>query len=91
MHSLSLAPALAWPELLDLSDACLLLDLAGGSGAHSIGACLCWPELRATVLDLPFVCDVAEEFVAAQRLDERISMHRADMWNDPFPPADVHF
>src|SRR5581483_6701306 len=37
MHSVSFGPALVWPELVDLSGVGLLLDVAGGSGAHSIG------------------------------------------------------
>ncbi len=91
MHGISVAPALFWPELVDLAGDLVLLDVAGGSGAHSIGACLRWPQLRAVVLDLPPVCDVSDEFVAAQGLGERITTHRADMWDDPFPQADVHF
>jgi O-methyltransferase domain/Dimerisation domain len=91
MHGVSYAPALAWPDHVDLSGARILLDVGGGSGAHSIGACLRWPELRAVVLDQPAVCDVAEEFAAGHSLQSRISTHPADMWVDPFPPADVHF
>jgi SAM-dependent methyltransferase len=91
MHGVSYAPALEWPEHIDLSSARVFLDIAGGSGAHSIGACLRWPELHAIVLDQPPVCDVAQEFVAGHNLQNRISAHPADMWVDPFPPADVHF
>jgi predicted O-methyltransferase YrrM len=91
MHSLSFAPALVWPELIDLAGVGVVLDVGGGSGAHSICACLQWPALRALVLDLPPVCDVAEEFVAKHGLADRISTHGGDMWVDPFPAADVHF
>ena len=91
MHSVSVASALVWPELVDLAGNRLLLDVGGGSGAHSIGVCLRWPELRAIVLDLPPVCDVADEFVARHSLEGRITTRHADMWADPFPPADVHF
>lgn len=91
MHSVSVAPALIWPNVVDLADDRLLLDIGGGSGAHSIGACLRWRELHAIVLDLPPVCDVADEFVARQGLEGRITTRHADMWADPFPPADVHF
>jgi hypothetical protein len=91
MHSYSAGPGLVWPELVDLAGDVVLLDVGGGSGAHSIGACLQWPQLAAIVLDMPPVCDVAEEFVAAQGLEGRITTQRADMWADPFPRADVHF
>jgi precorrin-6B methylase 2 len=91
MHSISMAPASAWPGILDLSEHRVFLDVGGGSGAHSITAAAKWPELEAIVLDLPFVCEVAEELVAAAGLDGRIRTHPADMWRAPFPPADVHF
>ncbi len=91
MHSHSMAAALAWPEKLDLATCRVMLDVGGGSGAHSVGAALKWQELRAVILELAPVCEVAEEFIAHYGLEERIATHAANMWSDPFPPADVHF
>jgi O-methyltransferase domain/Dimerisation domain len=91
MHSHSMAPALAWPAKIDLTGHRAMLDIGGGSGAHSIGATLGWPQLRAVVLDLPAVCGVAAEYVARYGLQSRVTTHVADMWNDPFPAADIHF
>ena len=91
MHSTSMAPALAWPELVDLSERRFMLDIGGGSAAHSIGAALKWPELGAIVLDTAPVCEVAAEFIAERQLQERVRTHVADMWKDSFPSADVHF
>ncbi|MBI5444617.1 MAG: methyltransferase [Deltaproteobacteria bacterium] len=91
MHSASMGPALAWPELIDLSEHHTLLDVGGGSGAHAIGAALRWEHLDAIVLELPRVCEVAREFAAAYGLEARIRTVEADMWKDPFPPADLHF
>jgi hypothetical protein len=91
MHSISMGPALAWPEAIDLSKHRVMLDVGGGSGAHSIGALLKWPNLRAVVFDLPPVCEVAEEFCARHGLEHRIQTHVGDMWGDPFPAADLHF
>jgi hypothetical protein len=91
MHSRSMAAALAWPKLLDLSGHRTLLDIAGGSGAHSIGAALQWPHLTATVLDIAPVCSIAEQYVAAEQLSARIHTHSSDMFDDKFPSADVHF
>jgi hypothetical protein len=91
MHSTSMAPALAWPEVVDLSQRQLLLDVGGGSGAHSIGAALKWPDLRAIVFDAAPVCEVASDFIGRYGLTERIRTQSGDMWNDPFPSADVHF
>ena len=91
MHSLSMASALAWPKTLDLSEYKHLLDVGGGSGAHCIGATLAWPNLKATVFDLASVCEVAQEFISQWGLQERIFTVAGNMWQDSFPPADLHF
>jgi hypothetical protein len=91
MHSGSIAAGLAWPETLDLSGHRVMLDVGGGSGAHSIGAVSRWPALKAVVLDQPPICAVAREFADKHGLGGRISTHTADFFNDPFPPADLHF
>jgi hypothetical protein len=90
MHSSSMGPALAWPEVLDLSGHRLMLDIGGGSGAHCIGAALKWSNLQALVFDTPPVCEVAEEFITRHGLQSRIRTQVGDMWQDPFPPADLH-
>lgn len=90
MHSASLGPALAWPDVVNLSGHRLMLDIGGGSGAHCIGAALQWPHLHAVVFDTPPVCDVAQECIAQHGLQGRIRTQAGDMWQDPFPPADLH-
>jgi hypothetical protein len=92
MHSASMGPALAWPDLVDLSNCRRFLDIGGGSGAHSIGAALKWPNLQAVVFEIPLVCAVANELIGQQELDRQISTHVGDMWDETrFPDADVHF
>lgn len=91
MHSTSMAPALSWPDLVDLSANRLLLDIGGGSGAHAIGAARRWPNLRAIIFERPNVCAVSGEYIAQYGLGERIRTTCADMWTDPFPAADIHF
>lgn len=91
MHSHSRAPALAWPDRVDLSGYRTMLDVGGGSGAHAIGAVCRWPALHALILDLPSVCPVAEEFIAAAGLRGRISTRHFDIWSESFPAADLHF
>ena len=91
MHGLSIGPALAWPEVVDLAPHQLMLDVGGGSGAHCIGALRRWPHLRAVVLDQPAVCDVAQEFAVQYGLQERLSTAVGEFWTDPFPAADLHF
>jgi hypothetical protein len=91
MHSLSMAPALAWPSEIDLGAHKHMIDVAGGSGAHTIGALGRWPHLRSTLLDRPAVLGVAREMIAAHGLTERSHTLGFDMWKDPFPEGDVHF
>jgi ubiquinone/menaquinone biosynthesis C-methylase UbiE len=91
MHGLSIAPALAWPDVLDLASHRVMLDVGGGSGAHCIGALRRWPQLRAIVLDNSAVCQVAQEFAVQYGLQERLSTTVGEFWIDPFPPADLHF
>lgn len=91
MHSASMGPATAWPEKIELSGHRMLLDVGGGSGAHAIGVLWQWPHLRGIILDRPLVCEVAREYAAKYRLVDRLATHSADMWNDPYPAADLHF
>jgi hypothetical protein len=91
MHSASMAPATAWPGKIGLAKHRVMLDVAGGSGAHSIGAVQRWPKLCAVVFDTAPVCEVASEILSNYRLQARVGTQIGDMWNDPFPSADLHF
>ena len=91
MHGHSMGTALGWTEMIDLSQHRVMLDVAGGSGAHSIAATTKWSNLSAIVAELPPVCEVANEYIARYGLQERIATHAFDMWHDPFPSADLHF
>ena len=90
MHSASMAPATGWPGKINLSKHRVMLDVAGGSGAHSIGAIHRRPKLNALVFDTAPVCEVAAQIVSSQKLQTRIATHVGDMWQDPFPAADLH-
>lgn len=91
MHSMSMGAALAWPKAIDLSAYQVMLDVGGGSGAHSIGAALHWPHLQALVFDKDIdMLQVAQEFVAHYGVQERVRTQVGDMLNDPFPAADLH-
>jgi trans-aconitate methyltransferase len=91
MHSMSMGAALAWPKAIDLSSTHVMLDVGGGSGAHSIAAALHWPHLQILWFDREVeMLKVAEEFVAQYGVQDRVRMHLGDMLNDPFPAADLH-
>jgi 16S rRNA G966 N2-methylase RsmD len=91
MHSMSMSAAFSWPKTLDLSAYQVMLDLGGGSGAHSIGATLQWPHLQAVVFDRDAeALKVAQEFIEQYGVQERVRTQMGDMLQEPFPPADLH-
>jgi ubiquinone/menaquinone biosynthesis C-methylase UbiE len=84
-HSGSLGAARRLARRLALPDPCSLLDVGGGSGAFSFAFCERNPGLRATILDLPAVVDVAREYRLAAGLTDRTTLLAADAVRDPWP------
>jgi hypothetical protein len=74
MHSISIFTARALAEAYDFTGHSRLLDVGGGSGAYPIELCGRYPDLAATVLDLPHVCEIAAGKVTAAGLDKRIDI-----------------
>ncbi|MFE7122518.1 methyltransferase, partial [Streptomyces sp. NPDC057654] len=72
---------------LDLGRVRRLLDVGGGGAAYDIELCRRYPELRATVLDLPFVCELTGERVAEAGLADRIALAPGDFLRDAALPA----
>jgi ubiquinone/menaquinone biosynthesis C-methylase UbiE len=83
----NVAPVLA--DKLLLSDARLLVDVAGGTGIYSIALLQKNPGLRAIVLDRPEVLKIAQEMASSHGVADRLSVQAADMFRDPIPEADV--
>ena len=74
----------------DLTGRRKILDLGGGSGAYSIVAAQKYPEITATVLDLPEVVPSAQEFIRQHGVDDRVTAQACDFTSDPLPEgADV--
>ena len=48
------------------------MDIGGGSGAYCIAAAKEHAGIRAVVLDLPVVCEVAREFIAENGVGDRV-------------------
>lgn len=85
MHSLSAFTARVLGETLDFSAYRRLLDVGGGSGAYDIELCRRYPDLRATVFDLSFVCEQAAKNVADAELSDRIATTSGDFFADELP------
>jgi hypothetical protein len=87
MHALSTFTARALGQAVDLSGARRLLDVGGGSGAFDIELCRLYPDLTATVYDLPKVVDIAAGKIAAAGLPQRIGTVAGDFFADPSLPG----
>ena len=59
-----------------------LLDVGGGHGWYTIGFCHRYPNLSATVFDLPPALEVAREIIAAEGMGNRVTVHEGNFWTD---------
>ncbi|TQN28385.1 ubiquinone/menaquinone biosynthesis C-methylase UbiE [Haloactinospora alba] len=59
-----------------------LLDVGGGAAGFTIELCRRFPELRATVYDLPHVCQLATTRIRDAGMDDRITPCPGDFFAD---------
>jgi predicted O-methyltransferase YrrM len=57
---------------LDLAGVRTVLDIGGGPGVYAAEFCKASPEIRATILDFPRVCEIARENLAGTPYAERV-------------------
>jgi hypothetical protein len=74
-------PALA--KRLELGAAKTLLDLGGVAGTNAIVFCQVYPDLVATVFDLPQTLKTTERMVKEAGLEARITLRPGDFNRDP--------
>jgi 2-hydroxy-4-(methylsulfanyl)butanoate S-methyltransferase len=84
-HVGSLGAARVLAGRLPIRGARRLLDVGGGSGAFSIALCDRNPELRATVLDLPAVADLARAHCGEAGPGARIDVVAGDALTCSWP------
>jgi 3-hydroxy-5-methyl-1-naphthoate 3-O-methyltransferase len=87
MFSTSSFTARALADAYDVGRHARLLDVGGGAGAYPIALCRRHPELRATVYDLPHVCELARRRITAAGLTERIDVAPGDFLADAVLPG----
>jgi len=68
---------------LQLSGPIRMLDLGGGAGTNAIAFCQVYPELSATVFDLPATLRLTEKTVKDAGLESRIALRPGDFNRDP--------
>jgi acetylserotonin N-methyltransferase len=85
MHAVTLPAADSLSRLPIFTRLRSLLDVGAGSGSLASGIAARHPGIRCTLLDLPQVCAIAAEHVAAYGLEDRITIVPADMFRDAWP------
>lgn len=90
MHGLGQLTSKAVVRVFDLSRFRHLVDLGGATGHLAIAACEAYASLRATVLDLGAVSDLARECIAKSAVADRVAFQPGDFFADGLPPADLY-
>jgi acetylserotonin N-methyltransferase len=90
MHGQGLISSPQVVAAFDLGHYRRLVDLGGATGHLAMAACRRYPQLRATVFDLPEVLPVARELIAAEGLTERIDLVGGDFFSAVLPEADLY-
>ena len=67
---------------LQLSGPVRFLDLGGGAGTNAIAFCQAYPQLTATVFDLPATLQLTERTVKEAGLESRITLRPGDFNKD---------
>jgi O-methyltransferase domain/Dimerisation domain len=71
--------ALEWNEIGEL------LDVGSGPASYPIHLCRKYPELRATIFDLPGTLALTQRYVREAAMTERIRLIAGDYRQDPIP------
>ena len=90
MHGFGQLSSPAIVAAFDLSRFRRLADLGGATGHLAIAACERYPELHATVFDLPIVIGMAREYAARSAARDRIEPIAGDFFRDGLPEADLY-
>jgi acetylserotonin N-methyltransferase len=90
MHGFGQIASQRIAHAFDLSRFHTIVDLGGATGHLCVAACTAWPNLRATVLDLPAVQKYALAYIESTPVAARIHFHAADFFADPLPPSDLY-
>lgn len=72
------APAIAEALPVPPDRPARVLDVGGGHGAHSIALARRYPQLQATIFELPQAAAVARELIAAEEMSDRVSVQTGD-------------
>jgi acetylserotonin N-methyltransferase len=85
MHSHSLPAAIGAARNYDLTGVERILDVGGGSGCFMIAMAQRHPALRCTIMELDTMCDLAQSYIDAGGVSDRIETVAVDMFRQAWP------
>ncbi|HEV7716361.1 MAG TPA: methyltransferase, partial [Steroidobacteraceae bacterium] len=85
MHSHSVPAATGAALHGDFAGVARLLDVGGGSGCFSIALAQRHQQLRCTIMELPAMCEVAQDYIQAGGVAERVDARHVDMFREAWP------
>lgn len=91
LHHKAYNPAFFWSKTNLLASCKKMVDLGGGSGIHTIAACMNHPHLLGLVCDRPGVLPHTLRYIEEFGLVNRITPVSLNIWEDPFPSGDLYF
>ena len=84
LHRIGRESGPSFAKRLDLQGAKRLLDVGGGAGTNAIAFCQAYPDLTATVFDLPRTLTVTKRVVQEAGLEDRITYLPGNFHTDSF-------
>lgn len=72
-------------DVLDWQAVGELLDVGSGPATYPIALCRTFPNMRATIFDLPGTLKITERLVEEAKMEKRIAMIGGDYRTDPIP------
>src|SRR5687767_9000199 len=85
MHAHSVPAAAGVARLYDFAGVHRVLDVGGGSGCFMVAAAHAHPHLRCTVMELPAMCEVANGYIEAAAVQDRVDTPAVDMFRQAWP------
>jgi len=82
MHDIASLKTEAMCNSVDLKDAKLLLDVAGGPGTYAIALAKANPQLNAVIFDLKQVTPISQEFIRDAGLEGRVTTQTGNCLED---------
>jgi SAM-dependent methyltransferase len=85
VEALTAGPAHAFASTYDFSQHRRLLDVGGGTGSFLLAVVQRYPEVQATLFELPTVAPVARQRLEREPLQRPIAVVAGDFFTDPLP------